>query len=691
MINEKEVRRALDIFKTDGELVEIRIFGGKNKEVYSGYYTNHDDIIRDIKAHEDKNMYFVFNGVKDWCYSKAQRDKLVYGGEGTKDTDISYRKFILIDVDCQRGGNKVSSSDEELELARIKANKVRSYLRDIGFSYPVVCLSGSGFHLLYKCSLANTDEHTQLIKNFLEYLSLIFSDEKVEIDKVVFNPARITRLYGTVNHKGYNSKERPHRESKIIRIPTEIKDVDKSLIEKVANMLPQKEKPTYQNNYGKDIFDIDSFISKHNIDVDKEIRLSDGTRKILLKSCPFDPSHLSPDSCIIIRPDNTLCFKCLHNSCSNKGWRDFRQYYEPDCYEKKYQDPYRKNFLPSKESFEIKKETDELGSKWLQTKEIQTVDRDSIISVPSGIKELDASIVGFDLKEITVWSGSNASGKSSILNFVQLNAIQAGFKVAIWSAELPPQQLKAWTVNQSAGRQFVKPSNFANAYYTPKHIVEKIDSWLEGKLFIYNNDYGNKHEQLLADIEEKVKQDDVSVVVIDNLFSMNISSFQGDKYSQQTQLILDIVSMAKKLNIHIHLVAHPRKVTSFLRKVDISGSSDLSNAAHNVLIMHRVNKDFERGMGEFYGQDKVPEYMKYSCVMEIAKNRSMGVVDKLIGLYYETESRRFLNDKFENPIFGWQETYTEQPIQFSDSFSTNYAELYGDYDLFTENPDTLPF
>lgn len=690
-MNEKEVRRALDVFKPDNDLVEIRVIGQKKNDIYSGYFTDQEQIIKEIKAHDEKNIYFIFNGIKELCYSKIQRDNLIYGGEATKDSDISYRSWILIDIDTNRGGNKVSSSSEELELAKIKANKVRNYLRDMGFSYPVVVLSGSGFHLYYKCKLANTDENTQLIKDFLEYLSMIFSDEKVEIDRVVFNAGRISRLPGTINHKGSNTRERPHRESQIIRIPDVIKDVDKSLIEKVAAMLPKKEKPTYQNNYGRDNFNIDYFIAKHNIQVEKEIRLSDGTRKILLKECPFNSSHQSPDSCIIVRPDGCCGFKCLHNSDSSKGWREFREFFEPNCYEHRIQDPYRKNFLPQKTQFEIKKETAELGSKWLQTKEIQTVDRDSIISVPSGIKELDNSIVGFDLKEITVWSGSNASGKSSILNFVQLNAIQAGFKVAIWSAELPPQQLKAWTVNQCAGRQFVKPSNFANAYYTPKHIVEKIDNWLEGKLFVYNNDYGNKHEQLLADIEEKVKQDDVSVVVIDNLFSMNISSFQGDKYSQQTQLILDIVSMAKRLNIHIHLVAHPRKVTSFLRKVDISGSSDLSNAAHNVLIMHRVNKDFERGMGEFYGQDKVPEYMKYNCVMEIAKNRSMGVVDKLIGLYYETESRRFLNDKFENPIFGWQDNYEENPIEFSNQFTTDYSSIYGNPDILTVEDSPCPF
>lgn len=695
MINEKEVRRSLDIFKPNNELVEIRVIGQKKGEIYSGYYTNPDDIIRDIKQHEDKNIYFIFNGIKELCYSKQQRDKLIYGGDATKDSDISYRSWILIDIDTNRGGNKVSSSDEELELARIKANQVRDFLRDIGFSYPVIVLSGSGFHLYYKCKLANTDENTQLIKDLLEYLSMIFSDDKVEIDRVVFNAGRVSRLGGTVNHKGSNTKERPHRESRIIRVPEVIKDVDKSLIEKVAAMLPKKEKPTYQNNYGKDSFDIDSFIAKHGIGIEREVRLSDGTRKILLKECPFNSSHQSPDSCIIVRPDNCIGFKCLHNSDSNKGWREFRSFFEPDAYSRNFNNNNQRRNIPfinQKEEVKPQEETQEKGAVWQDFCDIQMDNRDAIVSIPSGIKKLDEETVGFDKGTVTVWSGGNGSAKSTLLNMIALNAVDKGFVGGIWSGELAGKKLKRWLYLQAAGRQFNKPSTLGNDYYTPSHVQEKIGAWLKGKLKNYNNKYSNKFELIMEEIKKEHEKEKFDFIILDNLMALNILTYDGDKNEKQSQCIKDIHNLAIDLDIVIHIVMHARKPNGFIRKTDISGSADLSNMADNVFIVHRVNDDFVRDATTFWGDKKVSELRLYTNVVECVKQREFGTAEGMvIGLFYEVESKRLLNEKFENIVYSWQETYSDQTIEFSNPFTNDYASIYGNPDFLSENGDECPF
>jgi len=43
----------------------------------------------------------------------------------------------------------------------------------------------------------------------------------------------------------------------------------------------------------------------------------------VLDECPFDPSH-GNDSCIMQKPDGELNAKCLHNSCTGRGWAAFR-------------------------------------------------------------------------------------------------------------------------------------------------------------------------------------------------------------------------------------------------------------------------------------------------------------------------------------------------------------------------------
>jgi putative DNA primase/helicase len=49
-----------------------------------------------------------------------------------------------------------------------------------------------------------------------------------------------------------------------------------------------------------------------------------GRTVFVLKRCPFDESHGDPDSCIMQAPTGALSAQCFHNSCSGKGWQEFK-------------------------------------------------------------------------------------------------------------------------------------------------------------------------------------------------------------------------------------------------------------------------------------------------------------------------------------------------------------------------------
>ena len=147
----------------------------------------------------------------------------------------------------------------------------------------------------------------------------------------------------------------------------------------------------------------------------------------------------------------------------------------------------------------------------------------------------------------------------------------------------------------------------------------------------------------------------VKLFVLDNLFSLDVDIFDGDKNNKHKELILEICSFAKKNGIHILLVAHPRKTVGFLRKNDISGTADLTNAVDNVFICHRVNNDFFRAGKEFLGDKTISRFQEFGNVIEIAKNRLYGAVDVLCGMHYEIESRRFKNTLDENIQYGWSD------------------------------------
>lgn len=689
-MNEITIRQWYDTFKSGEELVEVRIVDNAYKRTYSGYFTDVDTLLNEIRKYDNCNIYFTLNAINPACYDREQHDRIVTKPKSTtSDNDIVGRDWILIDIDTKKPSD-TNSTDEEKEMAKEVVNNVFKFLRDEGFEKPVVCDSGNGFHLLYKIAMKNSNENTTICKEFLQVLDMLFSNPNVEIDCSTFNSSRICKLYGTFSRKGSNTKKRPQRESKILRIPDEVKITPNEYFAKVAAMLPKPEQPSKSNYYSNEKFDLEAFLNKHHIAVRNIVRTSSFT-KYILEECPFNSSHRAPDSAIFEMSNGGLGFKCLHSSCSQYTWKDFRLKFEPDAYDhKEYQrHEHKMQYYSSqkKEPFVPKKEDSAKGKKWLAMTDVQYVDMSKMASIPTGYKELDKKIIGLLLGDVTVLSGGSGAGKSSWIDCVALNAIQRGYKVGIWSGELQDFRFQSWINQIAAGKNYVcKREGFENYYYAPKNISNQISNWLEGKLFLYNNNYGSKWQQLFADVKELVDKEGVQLIVLDNLMALQIGNYEGDKYTQQTKFINDLKEYAKAKNVHVLLVCHPRKEGIFLRKESISGTADLTNLADSVFIIHRIGKDFEQRAGEFFGKDKVLPYLKYNSVIEVCKNRSMGVIDLLVGMYYEVESRRLKNEISENIVYGWQ----EQPSQltFEPTPESDVSDLQ---DIYDNMSNQLPF
>ena len=666
-----EIRKWHKVFKPNNELFEIRIL---SKPTISGYFYDIEEALKTLPQYDKYQIYFTVNQVKDACSSRVQFNKFQQvQGSATSGNDIQHRWWLPIDIDVERPTD-VSSSNEEKEYAHQKAGEVYKFLQKAGFPNPVVCDSSSGYHIYYPLDADNTQEVKSVIEKFYAVLGEYFTDGRVKIDKVVGDANRIMRLYGTFGRKGRNSEERPHRMSKILSVP-EISE--RMRIEQVSNFNSTYEvvhdrkdniKKQYNGGNNED-FDLRKFIQEHNIEIAKELPYGNGGTKFILKECCFDSSHKSPDSALFLSADGAIGFKCLHNSCSSYTWRDFRLHYDPHAYDyenaprQQYQ-PQGRYMQPPKKKYQIKEESPELGKKWFSMSDIKKIDLSSLMHIKTGYTELDKKIVGLYEGEITIISGSNSSGKSSWINNLILNVIHQNIKVALWSGELRPDILKTWISLSAAGTHYIQPSKYDEGkYFVPENVSEKIDEWMDGKFFLYNNEYTNKWEQIFNDMGELVKIG-VKLLILDNLFSLDIDIFEGDKNNKQKELILQLCDFVKKNKVHVILVAHPRKVTTFLRKTDISGTSDLTNAASNVFIVHRVNNDFLKTGGEFLGNTVVQQYSMFGNCIEIAKNRLYGIVDCLVGMYYEIPTRRFKNTEQEDIHYGWEEQGSQQSIPY---------------------------
>lgn len=283
--------------------------------------------------------------------------------------------------------------------------------------------------------------------------------------------------------------------------------------------------------------------------------------------------------------------------------------------------------------------------------------RDVNTIVPSGISQLDKRIMGFNKGELSVWSGSNGCGKSSLLSQMAIESIESGRKVALYSGELRADRVMNWIHLQCAGKRNVISTQYENYYTVSENVRENINRWLEGKLFVYNNAYSSKVEDIVAAVKECIEKNNLDVIVIDNLMSLDLSSVTGEKYEKQTNLVLALTQLCKLKNVVIHFITHPRKTMMFLRKNDISGTADITNAADNVFLVHRCNTDFKKGIKDHLGIKDDHPLLAYDNVIEVCKNRDLGISDEFIGMYFEKETKRFMNSSVENKHYGWENSF----------------------------------
>lgn len=678
----KQVYQFWDVFKGGNQLTEIRLIASDGKTA-SGYFTNPDTMIEAVKPYiNDYSVYFTINSINPDCYGRPQRDKIMPRVKNTTtDGEIIGRDWVLLDLDSKRATG-VNATEEQLRCAKKKANEVYKFLRDNGFNEPVVICSGSGVHLYLRCALLPTEENNALIKRFTQAMSMLFSDDQVDIDEKVFNLGRIARVCGYYNRKGTNAdKERPQRLCEFVRVPSEIKVNQKEYFAKIAELYPEDPKPSRENNYSVEKFDLDSFIAKHNIQITK-IESVAGGKKYVLDHCYFNESHRGKDAVIFQKDNGALSYVCLHNSCKDKDWKAFRTLFEPDAYTRKSTYQPHRSFRPIRQEIapkELQEKEESKGNVWQCLSEIEDEDRSKIVSIPSGITQYDKECCGFDKPSLSVWSGNNGSAKSTLLNQIALNAVNQGFKVAIYSGELRGKKMKRWLLYQAAGKQYNKKSTYNEYdYFTPTLVKDKIVSWLDGKLYNYNTRYSHDIEQVCLEVEKLVKEQQIDMLIMDNLSCLDIQELDGAINEQQKAAIKMLLRLTDNLELATHVVIHPKKAETYLRKNDVSGAKTLTDLADCVFFVHRWNQDTQKAAKEFMSDSVYYDLCNSGTtnVVEVIKHREFGEAEgHIYKLFFEPESRRLKNSIAEHIHYGWEEPSEETPMELNeDEFAHNDFE-----------------
>ncbi|MBP7675750.1 MAG: DUF3987 domain-containing protein [Thermoanaerobaculia bacterium] len=343
-VDRAEVRRTLGLLFPTPHVFEIRALDasavrcngrpeGRNATFF-GFFDSTETAANVVHAAlsgaDWTGAYVTMNPVRSDLLARAANRLRQAGKKGgsASDVDVPRRRLIVLDFDPVRPAG-ISSTDDEKAAAQVLAHRVRLYLSGIGWPEPIVADSGNGWHLLYAVDLPGADGG--LVKACLEALAARFDSDETKVDTTVFNPARITKLYGTLARKGDDTPERPHRMSRIIEVPDRIENVPEELLRDLAAQAPQageQKKPGIVAHAASGTFNLESWIEQHIPHAGPREPWQGGSRWIV-NPCIFDENHTGTSAAIVRNAAGVIAYTCQHNGCSSRTWHDVRERLDP--------------------------------------------------------------------------------------------------------------------------------------------------------------------------------------------------------------------------------------------------------------------------------------------------------------------------------------------------------------------------
>lgn len=272
----------------------------------------------------------------------------------------------------------------------------------------------------------------------------------------------------------------------------------------------------------------------------------------------------------------------------------------------------------------------------VELSDVDCFDPRNVPVVASGFDPLDMAIGGFSPGQISIWTGKRGSGKSTAVSQILLNAVDTGQKVCAYSGELQAEVFKAWTTLQAAGFGHVTQCTDARTghrFWMPdKAAEERINAWLRGHWWLYDQRTSpNDVDSIIALYEFAVRRHGCNIFLCDNLMSLRYDrGSERDLFRAQSEFVGTLVRFAQKHNVHVHIVAHPRKgngQTEITDADEVGGSGDITNRADNVFALSRL----DTAQAAKYG---------YDTMLTVLKNRAYGYTGQ-IALCFDTKCRRY--------------------------------------------------
>lgn len=250
----------------------------------------------------------------------------------------------------------------------------------------------------------------------------------------------------------------------------------------------------------------------------------------------------------------------------------------------------------------------------------------------------------FDFRpgEVTLYAGTNGSGKSLITGQIALGLIKQNQKICIMSFEMKPKRTLLRMTRQFSGVDLENPF-LKDKVQTITNYYERLKKFSTEKLWLYDQQGTTSSDQVIAVARYCAVELGINHIFIDSL--MKCVSGEDD-YNAQKSFVDELTALARDHNVHIHLIHHIRKLVSEEikpNKNDIKGTGAIADQVDNVLLMFR-NKAKERKLRE--GQETVDA----PDAMLMCEKQRNGEHENWYNLYYHKDSQQFVEDAESVPM-----------------------------------------
>lgn len=348
-----EIQKYWSAIRLPGEIVELRYRSsyvdretGETKGRFCGERCNSPE---ELTAAIGKHPNAIY-----WVNIQKMRRDTPYDFYGTLgNSDMECFRWLVAETDPERldaernklGG--VTATDAEKAQSAEVSSKTYELFKSYGVD-PAWIDSGNGNYVCAPIDLPNTRENCRLIARATYGLKAKFSTATVKIDSTSANIGRVLGLPGTMNSKGPNTPERPHRMRKLLLPGSRSVLLTVAQLEEMASWAPVKTR-TEKMQHDEDDTDEGPFTfanveemfeklqertakdeKSFDFESDNTISAGDGWNV----RCPHDAEHTETDEALnrstsVWMTDSGFArIRCLHDGddkcpCGMMGWREF--------------------------------------------------------------------------------------------------------------------------------------------------------------------------------------------------------------------------------------------------------------------------------------------------------------------------------------------------------------------------------